>query len=506
MFSAARVDGATLRLTFNETLGPAASLANGAFTVKKTPQGGSQQNVSLTGSPTISGATITLTLASEVLKTDTDVKVSYTKPTSGTGNRLVDAVGNEVVSFSDKAVANETGAPVLTTLALDADDGRRLTLTFDQGLAVPSAEQVRRLRHAISILGARHQGAALDEQYPNTIAVSGATVTLTFGAEVLPGHTATVTYNPVAARDAALTDLDGNKVAGFADRAVTRPAGGAAVAPSLTAARVAGTGLTLTFDRALDAGSAPAGRRFEVRHQMHSDGGLGPQLVARGTGTASVSGQTVSVTLDSAVPQDAHAWVYYLKGDDASPLRGASNGPEAVDIWGYSGVSDRTAPELTRAVVTGTKLVLYYGEALDTGSMPAAGDYTVTAGTTAQTVSTVSIGAGAVTLTLSASVAASAAVTVDYAAGTNPVQDVAGNNAENLSGETVTNLGPTNTTAPELAATDAAVLADRTLTLAWTLPLDPARVPDKSAFTVNGSRFEVVDSVAVRDRKVELGL
>ena len=61
----ASVTGTALTLTFSETLGAAASLANGAFTVKKTPQDGTEQNVSLSGSPAISGSTVTLTLASD---------------------------------------------------------------------------------------------------------------------------------------------------------------------------------------------------------------------------------------------------------------------------------------------------------------------------------------------------------------------------------------------------------------------------------------------------------
>ena len=109
--SAAAVDGATLTLTFNEPLGAAASLVNGVFTVEKT-HGGVEQNVVLSGSPAISGATVTLTLTNAVLTADTGVKVSYTRPTSGTGNRLRDQAGNEVVSFTAQPVTNRTRVAV----------------------------------------------------------------------------------------------------------------------------------------------------------------------------------------------------------------------------------------------------------------------------------------------------------------------------------------------------------------------------------------------------------
>ena len=131
MLSAASTNGATLILIFDEALGASASLANGAFTVKKTPQGGTEQDVSLSGSPAISGATVTLTLAAPVLETDTDVKVSYAKPTSGTGNRLRDEAGNEVASFSDQAVSTDTTPP---TLVRGEIDGGTVTLYFSEPL------------------------------------------------------------------------------------------------------------------------------------------------------------------------------------------------------------------------------------------------------------------------------------------------------------------------------------------------------------------------------------
>ena len=105
----ATVNGTTLAIAFDEALAAAANLANGAFTVKKTPSGGSAATVALSGSPAVSGATVTLTLAVAAVSTDT-VTVSYTRPTSGTANALEDAAGNEVASFTDRTVTNNTVA------------------------------------------------------------------------------------------------------------------------------------------------------------------------------------------------------------------------------------------------------------------------------------------------------------------------------------------------------------------------------------------------------------
>ena len=59
-----------------------------------------------------------------------------------------------------------------------------------------------------------------------------------------------------------------------------------------------------------------------------------------------------------------------VNGDDAKPLRGASNGPEVTVIWDFlrTTVFDRTLPSLSSADLMGTKLMLYYEEPLDTTS------------------------------------------------------------------------------------------------------------------------------------------
>ena len=133
LLQSASVTGATLTLTFSEPLGAAASLATSTFTVKKTPQGGSEETVSLSGSPAISGTLVTLTLASAVLDTDVGVKVSYAKPDSGSNNKLVDASGTEVASFFDEWATNtlDTTQPKLVRGEIDDDD---LALYFSEPL------------------------------------------------------------------------------------------------------------------------------------------------------------------------------------------------------------------------------------------------------------------------------------------------------------------------------------------------------------------------------------
>ena len=63
----ASASGMSLVVTFSEDLGQADNLVNSAFTVEKTPTGGSAQSVALAGSPAIDGKTVTLTLGAAVV-------------------------------------------------------------------------------------------------------------------------------------------------------------------------------------------------------------------------------------------------------------------------------------------------------------------------------------------------------------------------------------------------------------------------------------------------------
>ena len=115
-FASAAANGAALVITFDEDLAAAASLANSAFTVKKTASGGSEATVALSTSvaPVISGTTVTLTLGTALVSTDGSVKVTYTKPATGSANKLADAAGNETATFTDQTVTNNTPAASCT--------------------------------------------------------------------------------------------------------------------------------------------------------------------------------------------------------------------------------------------------------------------------------------------------------------------------------------------------------------------------------------------------------
>ena len=117
---------------------------------------------------------------------------------------------------------------------------------------------------------------------------------------------------------------------------------------------------------------------------------------------------------------------------------------------------------------------------------------------TLKAVSAVAVAARTVTLTVVA-ITEGETITLDYTPGTNPIQDLAGNDAAALSGQAVTNN--VDTTAPtfQSAATDT---DGTTVTLTFSEALDTGNVPASSAFTLSPTK--AISNVEVSGSTVEL--
>ena len=114
---------------------------------------------------------------------------------------------------------------------------------------------------------------------------------------------------------------------------------------------------------------------------------------------------------------------------------------------------DGVRPAFVSAAVDGSSLTLTYGEALDGGSRPATGDFTVEVGGSGRSVTGVSISGSVVTLTLNPAVEhGEPGIRVSYTAGTNPIQDEVGNDAQALSNQSVTNTTGAPNTDPEITS------------------------------------------------------
>ena len=352
--SSATVKDTSLKIKFGETLGAASSLANSAFTVKKTPQGGTESTVSLSGTPSISGDTVTLTLAAAVVATDTGVKVTYTKPATGTNNKLMDAVGNEAAGFADQAVTIDTAPTVSGAPSVTSDAGSDSTyaigdtisvkVTFDENVTVDTTDGTPQLEIAV---GANNRQA-------NYASGSGSTE-LTFSYAVASGDSDSdgiavaankLTLNSGTIKDAAdndatlthaaLTAQSGHKVDG--------------VVPTVSSATVNGTSLKITFSETLGAAANLANSAFTVKKTPQG----GSESTVNLSSTApSISSDTVTLTLAAAVvATDTGVKVTYTK-----PTTGTNN--KVVDAVGNeaTGFSNQAVTIDTAPTVSGAPSV-----------------------------------------------------------------------------------------------------------------------------------------------------
>ena len=163
---------------------------------------------------------------------------------------------------------------------------------------------------------------------------------------------------------------------------------------------------------------------------------------------------------------------------------------------------DGVKPELAAtggAVVNGATLTLTYTETLDSSSTPLPGAFIVLGGASSRTVSNVVVRGSAVDLTLTPLVAHGetgirVSYTVPAGPGATPLQDLAGNDAEGLSGEPVMN-NTADTTAPRVSSNIETILRKAPTsehtnadTLTWLITFtEPVRNVDPTDFVVAGT-------------------
>ena len=272
------------------------------------------------------------------------------------------------------------------------------------------------------------------------VEVRGRAVVLTLASAVSAGQSVTVSYRPPTADP--IQDFAGNAAAGLTDESVinvtgdaTAPVlserGGGRRHPDADVRRGAGPGVGAGGERVHGEGGHERGE--PGGHRSGGGGGL------RGDPDAGRGGERggAVVTVTYTVPDDDP--IQDFAGNDAAGLT-----DRAVD-------NSTPRPVLTRATVGDDTLALFYDRTLDTASEPASADFTVTVAGSGRGVTGVEVEPTYVILTLASAVTAGEAVRVTYTAATNPIRDVAGSTAENLSDREVThNQAPTHTVTTSL--------------------------------------------------------
>ena len=319
--------------------------------------------------------------------------------------------------------AADTAVPVLDTAVVD---GSSLVLTYGEDLDEDSQPAVGDF--VVSVTDSATP--TVSTPVVSSVLVDGAEVTLVLAAAVRHRDVVLLDYTPGAS---PVQDLSDNDAAGLDDQAVLNNTAAA------TDATLSALGLLAGADVVVLSPGFAAGEASYTAS------------VAAGVGSVTVTAAATDSRAAVVLPGDADAGTAGVQVDlgvgatailvTVTAEDGSTTGAYTVTI----AHEESSAPTLSSVVVDGSSLVLAYDEDLDVGSEPAVGDFvvsvvdSVTSAGSAPAVSSVSVDADEVTLTLAVAVRHGDAVTLDYTAGTSPIQDISQNDAAGLDDQVVTN-------------------------------------------------------------------
>ncbi len=447
------VDGDELVITFSEPLA-AATLPASAFTVKRTPFGGSAQTVALDGAPAIhphNDKRLILALAAAVASTDA-VTVGYQKPSTGTGNQLADDHGHEVETFSGQVVTNNSPAPPTF------DGGASKTLTIAEnhadGAAVGAVPASDSNNDALTYSLAGTDAGTFTIGAQGAIAVVSGTI-LDHEAKASYALTARVTDGKNAAGDRERPPLiDATIAVTIMVTDVAEPPG-KPVAPTVSTA----SATSITVSWAEPSNTGPPIDDYDIQYRRAGDTQWSDHG-HDGTGTsATITGLVTGASYQARV----------RAGND-----------EGEGEWSAEG-SGHTGPAGVQSAATNAEGdAVFISFSKDLGSPGPLAAYSVTVDGGEQVPAGVTASGDSLALVLGTAIEAGQIVTVSYAKPGSGAKllDADGLEVDSFSNQMVSNWVPS---APTVIR---AALIGKSLAIRFHEPLDASSVPTGSAFSV----------------------
>ena len=346
--------GKSLSLSLNRELVADSPPPGSAFAVTARCSGAARTTAG-TGTAAIDGDTIRVALAEAVADCER-LAVRYTRPETGAALRDADG-GLETPAFSaevreggpDVAIVSDPGPDA----TYGAGDTIRVRLAYDEAVTVDTSGGTPRLKIRMD--------PAYGEKWAAYESGSGTeALVFAFGPvappNLSPGGIAvladTLEANGGAIAWAATGEAVALDHAGLDHDPAHKVDHRAGTAPVVAEASVNGAALTLTFDEALDATSAPAGSAFTMT--ATPEGGGESRSIA-GTGTAAFdnTGRILTVTLAEAVaPGETLAAAYAVP--DTNPLRDLAENPVAAfsGAAAANATSGPASPSVTAVSIT----------------------------------------------------------------------------------------------------------------------------------------------------------
>ncbi len=494
-FVSASINGAKMTVVFNEALDESVLPPAAVASMFQIVRGNDFVNPIRSSGVSISGDTVTVTLATAVRHIGVRLRASYVGPQDlNSANALKDLAGNLVPQGTFANNLTNNTPPAYSSAKVN---GSALTITFNGALdedAVPagSAFTVKATRSGTE--------STLSLAATNPVSISGSAVTLTLAEAVLRTDTVTVAY-AVPATGAKLQDADNLKlpVTGFGDtKTATNDTAADTTGPTFVSASMNGTTLTVVFDETLAAAGASgnvSNNRFSVTHggSAHDSTGV------------SISGATATATFaaaDAPGHGESVGLLRYHQSNTAADRLADQSGnaiavPDGLNFTLLAATATNvTPPAFSSATVDGDELTVTFDGALDGSAVPAGSAFTVK-GTRSGTESTLSLAAtnpvsvsgDEVTLTLAEAVLRIDTVTVAYAAPAtgDKLQDSdnANHPVPDFSAQTATNDTPADTTPPSFVS---ASINGAKMTVVFNEALDESVLPPAAV----ASMFQIV--------------
>ena len=401
--------------------------------------------------------TAALVFAYEVAGGESDTEGVGVEADSLSGGTITDEARNNAVLDHDGLAADaghkvDGVRPELAASGGAVVNGTTLTLTWDEpldGSSIPASGD-------FTVAGGDRVRTV------TRVRVSGSTVTLTLDAGAEHEEAGIrVSYTPGTN---PIRDVPGNQAEALSRQSVrnetpdTTPPEVSSLAigsnPGSDRTYAAGDEIqvTVTFSETVEVEGTPR-LRLRVGIRNRTAGYL------RGTGTAAlVFGYEVADGDEDSDGVSVNAGRIALNG---GTIQDEVENPAELDHEAVAAQAghkvDGVRPAFVSAAVDGSSLTLTYGKALDGGSRPASGSFTVEVAGSGRSVSGVSISGSVVTLTLNPAVEHGDArirvrYTVPTGVGANPIRDAVGNQARELSSRSVTNTTGAPNTAPEITS------------------------------------------------------
>lgn len=464
----------------------------------------------------VSNLTIVLTLNKPIEKGKT-VTVSYVAPTSDpatSNNAIQDSAGVDAVSFSAKAITNNSAIPALSSITAIAAAGTSIVLNYASATLITTATNATYTAPA-SAFKVLNGGVEIAVSSVTTTATA---VTLTLASPVGQGKTVVVEYtapaiqSPVTTTNAAIQDTSGNDAISFSTTTttvtVTNNSTVDQTAPAFSSAAVpaAGNQVTVTYTDtnalASTAAQLPTPAMFDVTANGNSIS----------VSSVTLSTKTYTLNLASLIDSNDVVKVTYNAPTDVAGTGNAAiqdaTGNDAPSVTNQAVTNGSSVPALTAIDVdtTGKIITLTYSEAMSS-TVPATSAFTVTNNGNAITPSAVALGTNTSTIVITLPTAIGAGRTanlgytapaVNNAVAAGAIQDAAGYDALAIpssttpisitNGSTVDQGGPVIVSG-ESSGTTTANDNKFLLTFDRNLACGTSAVPllSQFAFTLNGS-------------------